>query len=380
MVENREISAVLRTMILCTLMILVIGTQRCPAYITLPTVQETLDVQDGYDQAIYVKSGGTLNITGGTITRSASDASWGISAVEVAGGTVNIRGGALDPGMKLASGTVNIFGKTFQVGETTYGTPGTYNIAINGTLSGSYEDDTPIDMVINCQAATSVTLHVANTGGGNEPPVAEDDSDSTTVNTPVTIDVLQNDSDPDGDELMIESVGAAGDGTVEIVDGSVRYTPGSNFVGTDTFTYSITDGKDGTASATVTVAVNPGSLEIDIKPGDDTNRINLGSNGVIPVAILSAATFDATELDADKIFLAGAGVRVRGKSDKYLASEEDVNGDGLLDLVVKIETQNLDPDTIQDGVAYLRVHASADSSSAVLYEGSDSVTIVPPER
>jgi hypothetical protein len=56
-----------------------------------------------------------------------------------------------------------------------------------------------------------------------------------------------------------------------------------------------------------------------------------------------------------------------------------VNGDSLVDLVIKVETENLDPGTFQDGTAVLRIHETSDQSSAVLYEGSDEIMIVPPE-
>ena len=123
----------------------------------------------------------------------------------------------------------------------------------------------------------------------------------------------------------------------------------------------------------------PTPIDIDIKPGSYPNSINLGSHGVIPVAILSTADFDATTLNAENIFLAGLGVRVRGKGNKYLASEEDVNGDGLIDLVVKVETENLDPGEFADGGAFLRVRETSDPISPVLYEGWDEIRIVPPE-
>jgi hypothetical protein len=249
------------------------------------------------------------------------------------------------------------------------------------TLTVTYASGTEAQLKFNFVVSTGVTLDDNGGGNGstNEPPEAVDDDDAeTTINTAVTIDVLDNDSDPDGDPLTIVSVTQPASGTAAIDGESIIYTPTANFVGTDEFDYTISDGKDNEASATVTVTVKPGGIEIDIKPGDDTNRVNLGSNGVIPVAIFSTEGFYATELDPGSIFLAGSGVRVRGKGNKYLASQEDINGDGLLDLVVKIETQNLDPDTFQDGGAYLHVHMTSDQNSPVLYEGWDSLTIVPP--
>lgn len=117
---------------------------------------------------------------------------------------------------------------------------------------------------------------------------------------------------------------------------------------------------------------------IDIKPGSTPNTINLGSNGVVPVAILSSDTFDATQVDPATVALAGAGVALRGKGTNYLTIEKDVNGDGFIDLEVKVETENLDPGTFQDGSAVLTGNLLPDFGGTPI-EGSDTITIVPPE-
>jgi parallel beta-helix repeat protein len=116
-------------------------------------------------------------------------------------------------------------------------------------------------------------------------------------------------------------------------------------------------------------------VDIDIKPGSYPNAINLGSYGLIPVAILSSEEFDATTVNPETVELAGAGVAVRGKSNKYMAHEEDVDGDGLVDLVTQVATENLDPGQFQDGSAVV---------TGATYEGqqitgTDEITIVPPE-
>lgn len=80
----------------------------------------------------------------------------------------------------------------------------------------------------------------------------------------------------------------------------------------------------------------PIPVDIDIKPGSYPNCFNNNEHGVIPVAILSGADFDATEVDASTVVLDGLAVKVVGKSDKLLAHTKDVNGDGLIDLVVQI--------------------------------------------
>ncbi len=114
-------------------------------------------------------------------------------------------------------------------------------------------------------------------------------------------------------------------------------------------------------------------VDIDIKPGSDPNAINLGSQGVIPVAILSSPDFDATTVDPTTVLLEGSEVAIRGKSDKYMAHEEDVNGDGLIDLVVKIDTENLDPNALQDGDAVL----TGLTCAGHFIEGTDQIIIVP---
>lgn len=117
-------------------------------------------------------------------------------------------------------------------------------------------------------------------------------------------------------------------------------------------------------------------VDIDVKPGSDPNSINLDSNGLIPVAILSSQDFDATNVDPDTVMLAGAGVELRGKGSKYMAHEEDVNGDGLVDLVVQIGTANLDPGIFQDGYVIL----TGETFDNVSFEGEDEINIVPPEE
>ncbi|WJT08518.1 Ig-like domain-containing protein [Vibrio harveyi] len=89
------------------------------------------------------------------------------------------------------------------------------------------------------------------------PPVAEDDSVLTDEDASVSIDVLANDQDADSDSLNIESATVpAEQGTVEIIDGKLIFTPAEDFNGEATVTYVVTDGAL-TDEATVTVTVNP---------------------------------------------------------------------------------------------------------------------------
>src|SRR5262249_19889807 len=88
----------------------------------------------------------------------------------------------------------------------------------------------------------------------NDPPVAVDDVTNTVEDVSVTISVLVNDSDVDGNPLTILAVNGT-NGTLNIAGTNVVYTPTNNFNGTNVFTYTIIDGQGGTNSATVTVTV-----------------------------------------------------------------------------------------------------------------------------
>jgi len=103
------------------------------------------------------------------------------------------------------------------------------------------------------EAAARVVVTVTNV---NERPEAEDDAAETREDEAVTVDLLANDTDPDGDSLRVESVSAPAHGTTRIVPGgSVTYTPEANYHGADRFTYVVTDPDGETAGATVEVTV-----------------------------------------------------------------------------------------------------------------------------
>jgi outer membrane protein OmpA-like peptidoglycan-associated protein len=104
-------------------------------------------------------------------------------------------------------------------------------------------------------ATAAVALTVVK---GNHPPVAKNDFALAHYNQPVTIDVLANDVDPDGDPLTIVSFSQGFNGAVSRGPGNTLvYLSKLNFLGYDYFTYTISDGKGGTSTATVTVFADP---------------------------------------------------------------------------------------------------------------------------
>jgi len=114
------------------------------------------------------------------------------------------------------------------------------------------------------------------------------------------------------------------------------------------------------------------TVRIDVKPGSDPNSISLSSAGVVPVAVLSSSDFDASTIDPETITLAGARVKMVGKSNRFLCSQEDVNLDGLLDLVCQIETVQF---MIEPGDSMVVLEGQTFDGQFI--RGEDSVRIVP---
>jgi len=100
------------------------------------------------------------------------------------------------------------------------------------------------------QATATVTITVQSA-----PPVAAPDTARITTGRPTTIDVIGNDTDPDGGALSVLSVTQPAHGSVAIVDNRLVYTPEAGYTGTVTITYLLSDGQGGTATGTVTLDV-----------------------------------------------------------------------------------------------------------------------------
>ena len=103
-------------------------------------------------------------------------------------------------------------------------------------------------------AQATVTITVTGALAG---PVAADDTSTTAEETAVTVAVLSNDVDPQGDALTVATFTQGANGMVAAGEsGTLVYTPAADFNGTDTFTYTATDGADTSSAVTVTVTVS----------------------------------------------------------------------------------------------------------------------------
>jgi large repetitive protein len=121
----------------------------------------------------------------------------------------------------------------------------------NGTASFTYKAN---DGTTDSNVAT-VTITIDSV---NDAPVASDDAASTTDVIAVTIAVLANDGDLDGDSLAVSIASPpppAQGAAVINGDGTITYTPAADYGGSHSFNYTIDDGHGGTATATVSVTV-----------------------------------------------------------------------------------------------------------------------------
>ncbi|NKJ70691.1 tandem-95 repeat protein, partial [Vibrio chemaguriensis] len=138
---------------------------------------------------------------------------------------------------------------------------GTVIVNNNGTVTYTPDDNyvgkDTFTYVVTSGGVSEFTTVEVNVTPVNDAPVAKDDIATTQEDTAVTIDVLPNDTDVDDDKLSIESASVPKEqGTVEVVDGKLVFTPAENFNGDAEITYIVTDGQL-TDEAKVVVSVNP---------------------------------------------------------------------------------------------------------------------------
>jgi subtilisin family serine protease len=167
------------------------------------------------------------------------------------------------------------------------------------------------DIVTSSSTANNDLLYMGflNDGGDpppgeNAPPVATDDTDETGAGTAVSVDVLANDSDADGDALSVASATNGANGaTVVNPDNTVTYLPAAGFSGSDTFSYAVTDGQ-ASDTGTVTITVNAAP------PPDGTFSLTLSSatssQGSNWTAIATVSATDASGNPVSGVTISGS--------------------------------------------------------------------------
>ncbi|MDB9524843.1 cadherin-like domain-containing protein, partial [Oscillatoria sp. CS-180] len=133
----------------------------------------------------------------------------------------------------------------------------------------------------------------------NDAPIATSDAQITTKNQPLVIapnDLIANDRDDDNDALTVTSVGAASNGSVtqDPNSGEITFTADVDFTGEATFEYTVSDGNDGTDTATVTVTV----VDVnDFSPVAQPDEYTLDED--IPLSVAAAQGLLSNDSDGD---------------------------------------------------------------------------------
>lgn len=151
-------------------------------------------------------------------------------------------------------------------------------------------------------ASAAVDILVSPT---NDPPIAFDDSAETEEDSSVSIDVLTNDTDVDGDQLSIESTSIAEHGEVTLQDdGSVVYTPEPNFFGADSFSYTVADGNGGLDDAVVSISVTA----VNDAPVATDDSASARKNKSVTITVLE----NDSDVDGDPLQVASMTQPARG--------------------------------------------------------------------
>lgn len=173
----------------------------------------------------------------------------------------------------------------------------------------------------------------------------------------ILIDVLKNDTDPDGDPLNLVNVGVAQHGTTRIENGQVRYVPHANFFGQDAFTYQFSDGTV-TVAAGVEVLVRP----VQDPPQPQPESVNVDEDTSIQIAAVNNdVDVDGDDLQIVKVDETSAGTVQITADRKSIIFTPVANSNGSVVLTYRVS----DGSTVVPGVVTINVKPVPDAPVAV---------------
>ena len=222
------------------------------------------------------------------------------------------------------------------------------------------------DIVFAIDIGATNLDRVPNDPSTNRSPAAVEDIVTTPNGQSLSIDVMANDEDPDGDSISLTSIDDSfSEGTVSIGGNKVNYIPKPGFDGTDTFTYTITDTNQATGEATVTVTVEKNAA----KATNDTLSTPEDVNGTLNVLTNDARSSDNSALSVKEVNGIAANVDNEIELDSGAKITINANGDLTYDPNGKFNQLN-DGETSKDSFSY-----SIDDGKGSISTATVNVTI-----
>jgi large repetitive protein len=212
--------------------------------------------------------------------------------------------------ISVRSNDTDADGDTLSVTGVTQGGKGAVSFTSTGVTYVPTHDangsDTFTYTISDGHGGTDVgTVHVT-IDPVNDAPIAFADAVTTPEDTATDIDVLANDTDVDNDSLTITDPGTPSHGTSSVVSGKIRYTPGLDYDGGDTLTYTVSDGHGGSDTAVVTITVSA----VDDAPVavDDAYTVPEDRTTPQPLNVL----LDDSDVDGPAINIVSTSVPTKG--------------------------------------------------------------------
>ena len=245
-------------------------------------------------------------------------------------GSLNISAGADGLAGVLAASTTDVNGTLVITEDGSYTfTPSddlVNRLSADESLSLSYEYivvDNDGDSVVN-----TLTIDVVGAPADNTAPEANNDTSVGDEDSVITIDVLANDTDAEGDSLSIVSATVSEEqGSVAIVDGKLEFTPASDFSGEVTIDYTISDGEltsEASVAVTVQGVADTPTLEVVLSEAVSAGTITLEQDSISNLGSQGDNYIDSSNVAVD------SASRVFDFGDEYAGQEVTISFDSYI--------------------------------------------------
>ena len=215
--------------------------------------------------------------------------------------TINALSNDTDP----ENDTLTVTGNTQASNGTVTRSGNTFTYTPRSGFSGADSFSYTISDGKGNSATGTVNITVGAAPVDNKAPIAVNDTISTTMGVPVLVNLLANDSDPNGEKIALKTLSNPKNGKLyRMNDSYIFYFPNAGFVGKDSFTYTITDSKGATSTASVAITVAP------------ANRLPVAKNDVVTAksgkAVMLNLLANDADPDGDALTVLGATVPSHG--------------------------------------------------------------------